>query len=129
MEQKELINELLDGGTQSIGDDLKMKEENEMCKDISIGKNQNFILMKEKVEQSRWIVMKCEEKEDVLSKNMIGEYNFIIVKYDMDLIILLQMALFKKNTMLQIPFHLLLQQNYVLMSFFWKAHLLFLRTS
>ena len=51
MQQKELIDELLDGGTQSIEDDLKMEAENELCKEISIGKNQNCILMNEKVEQ------------------------------------------------------------------------------
>ena len=30
LQQKELIDELLDGGTQSVEDDLKMKEEKEM---------------------------------------------------------------------------------------------------
>ena len=54
-----------------------------MCKDISIGKDQNCIPMKEKVEQSPWTVMKSEEKEDVLSKSKITEYNFVIVKDDM----------------------------------------------
>ena len=49
---------------------MKMEEEKEMCKDISIVKNQNYIMMKEKVEQSPWIVMKSKEKEDVLSKSM-----------------------------------------------------------
>ena len=83
LQQKELIDEFLDGGKQSIKDDLKMKTEKEMCKEIFIGKNQNCILMKEKVEQSPWIVMKSEEKEDVLSKIRIAEYNFVIVKYDM----------------------------------------------
>ena len=62
LQQNELIDEFLDGGTQSIGDDMKMKEEKEMCKDISIGKNQNYILMKEKVEQSPWTIMKYEVK-------------------------------------------------------------------
>ena len=38
--------------TQSIEDDLEMKEEKEMCKDISTRQNQNYILMKEKVEES-----------------------------------------------------------------------------
>ena len=82
MQQKELIDELLDGGKQSIEDDLKMKAEKEMCKDISIGKNQNCILMKEKVEHTPWTVMKSEEKVDVLSKSRMAEYNFVIVKYD-----------------------------------------------
>ena len=62
MQQKELIDELLDGGTQSIEDDLKMKEEKEMCKDISTRQNQNCILVKERVEESPWVVMKSEEK-------------------------------------------------------------------
>ena len=69
LKKKELIDELLYGGTQSIGVDLKMKEEKEMYKDISIGKNQNFFLMKEKVEQSPWTIMKYEGKEEVLSKS------------------------------------------------------------
>ena len=34
LQQKELISELLDGGTQSV-EDLKIKEEKEMRKDIS----------------------------------------------------------------------------------------------
>ena len=50
-----------------------MKAENEMCKDISIGKNQNCILMKERVKESPWTIMKSEEEEDVLSKSMIAE--------------------------------------------------------
>ena len=36
-----------------------------MCKDIYVVQNQNYILMKEKVEQSPWTVMKFEEKEDM----------------------------------------------------------------
>ena len=68
LQQKEIIDELLDGATQSIGSDLKMK--GEMYKDISIGHNQNCIVMKEKFEQSPWNVMKSEGKEDVLSKSM-----------------------------------------------------------
>ena len=60
-----------------------MKAEKEMCKDISIGKNHNCILMKEKVEQSPWTVMKSEEKEDVLSKSMNAEYNFVVVRDEM----------------------------------------------
>ena len=48
-----------------------------MCKDISKGKNQNYILMKEKVEQSPWTIMKSKEKKDVLSKSRIAEYNFV----------------------------------------------------
>ena len=52
LQQKELIDELLDGGTHSIEDEMKMKAEKEMCKDISIGKNQNCILMKERVKES-----------------------------------------------------------------------------
>ena len=74
LQQKELIEELLDGGTHSIEDDLKMKAEKEMCKEIYIGKNKNCILMKENVEQTPWIVMKSEEKEDVISKSRIAEY-------------------------------------------------------
>ena len=62
MQQKELIDELLDGGTQSIEDYLKMKEEKEMCKDISTRQNQYCILMKEKVQLSPWTVMKSEGK-------------------------------------------------------------------
>ena len=60
-----------------------MKEEKEMCKDIFVGKNQNYILMKEKVEQSPWTVMKYEEGEDVLSKSMIVEYNYVVVGDEM----------------------------------------------
>ena len=42
-----------------------------MYKDIYIGQNQDYILMKEKFEQSPWTVMKSEEEEeDVLSKIM-----------------------------------------------------------
>ena len=41
-----------------------------MYKDTYVGKNQNCIQMKEKVEQSPWTVMKFEEEEDVLSKSM-----------------------------------------------------------
>ena len=78
MQQKELIDELLDGGTQSIEDDLEMKAEKEMCKDISTRQDQNFILMKEEVEQSPWTVMKFEEEESVLFKSMIIEYNSVI---------------------------------------------------
>ena len=51
-----------------------------MCKDISTWQNQNYILMKEKVEESPWIVMKSEEKKDVLSKSRIAEQNCVIVK-------------------------------------------------
>ena len=50
LQQKELIDEFINGGTQPIEDDLEMKAEKEMCKYISIGKNQNCILMGEKVE-------------------------------------------------------------------------------
>ena len=49
LQQKELIDELLDGGTQSVEDYLKMKEEKEMCKDISTRQDQNHILVKERV--------------------------------------------------------------------------------
>ena len=54
-----------------------------MCKDISKGKNQNYILMKEKVEQSPWTIMKSKEKEYVLSKSMTIEYNFVVVRDEM----------------------------------------------
>ena len=67
----------------SIKDDLKMKAEKEMCKDISIGKNQNYILMKEKVEQSPCTVMKSEGNEDVFFKSMKIEYNFVVVRLGM----------------------------------------------
>ena len=83
LQQKELIYELLDGGTQPVEDDLKMKEEKEMCKDISIAQNQNYILIKEKVEQSPWTVMKSEGKEDVLSKSMTSEHNSVVVRDEM----------------------------------------------
>ena len=63
LQKKELIDEFLDEGTQSVEDDLKMKEEKEMCKDIPTRKNQNYILVKEKVRESPWTVMKSEEKE------------------------------------------------------------------
>ena len=46
LQQNELIDELIDWGTQSIEDDLKMKAEKEMCKDISIRKDQICILVK-----------------------------------------------------------------------------------
>ena len=39
--------------------------------------------MKEKVEQSPWIVMKFEGKEDALSKSMTIEYNFVVVREGM----------------------------------------------
>ena len=80
MQQKELIDELLDGGTQSVEDDLKMKEEKEMCKEISAGKNQNCILMKEKVKESPWTVMKSEGKEDVLSKSLTTKHDSVVRK-------------------------------------------------
>ena len=83
LQQKELIDELFDGGTQSVEDDMKIKEEKQMCKDIYTRKNQDCILMKERVEESPWNFMKSEEKEDVLSKRRIEEYNFVIVKDDM----------------------------------------------
>ena len=51
-----------------------------MCKDISIGKNKNYILMKEKFEQSPWTVMKSEEKEDVFSKSMMTQYKYVVVR-------------------------------------------------
>ena len=51
-----------------------------MCKDISIGKNHNCILMKERVEQSPWTVMKFEEEEDVLSKSMISEHDSVEIE-------------------------------------------------
>ena len=63
LQKKELIYEFLKGGIQSIEDDLKMKEENKMCKYISIGNNHNCILMKERVKESPRTVMKFEEEE------------------------------------------------------------------
>ena len=39
LQQKELIDELLDGGTQSIEYDQRMKEEEEMCKFIYTGRD------------------------------------------------------------------------------------------
>ena len=58
-----------------------MKEEKEMCKEISIGKNHNCILMGEKVEQSPWTVMKSEEEEeDVISKSMIAEHDYVKIR-------------------------------------------------
>ena len=50
-QQKELIDEFLDGGTSPVEDDLDMKEEKEMCKDISTRQDQNCILVKERVEE------------------------------------------------------------------------------
>ena len=78
LQQKELIDDLLDGGTQSFEDDLKRKAEEEMCKDISTRQDQNCILIKEEVEQSPWTVMKSEEEENVLFKSMITKYNSVI---------------------------------------------------
>ena len=57
-----------------------MKAEKEMCKDISIGKNQNCILMGEKVEQSPWPVMKYEEEEDVFSKRMVEGHDYVEIE-------------------------------------------------
>ena len=57
-----------------------MKVEKEMCKDISIGKNHNCILMKEKVKESPWTVMEAEEEEDVLSKIMIAEHDSVVIE-------------------------------------------------
>ena len=54
---------MLDGGTQSV-EDLKIKEEKEMSKDISTRKNQDCITMKERVEESPWTLMKSEEVGD-----------------------------------------------------------------
>ena len=51
MQKKELIDDLIDGEAHSIEDDLKMKEEKEMCKDISTRQDQNCILVKERVEE------------------------------------------------------------------------------
>ena len=51
MQQKELVDEFLDGGTHPVEDDMKIKGEKEMCKDISTRKNQDCIMMKEKVEE------------------------------------------------------------------------------
>ena len=45
-----------------VEDDKKMKEENETCKNISTWKNMNYVMIKEKVEQSPWTVKKSEEK-------------------------------------------------------------------
>ena len=80
MQQKELIDKLLDGGTHSIEDDLEMKAEKEMCKDFSIGKNQNCILMKERVKESPWTFMKLEEKDYVLFKSMIAEHDYVVIE-------------------------------------------------
>ena len=44
---------------------MKMKEEKEMCKDISIVQNQNYILMKEKFE-SKMKVSYCELEQSPL---------------------------------------------------------------
>ena len=51
-----------------------------MCKEISIGKSQNCILMKERVKESPWTVMDSEEEEDVLSKIMIEEHDFVAIE-------------------------------------------------
>ena len=50
LQQKELISELLDGGTQLV-EYLKNKEEKKMSKDISTRQDQNCILVKERVEE------------------------------------------------------------------------------
>ena len=70
LQQKEIIDEFLDGGTQSIEDDLKMKE----------GKNQNCILMKERVKESPWTVTNSEEEEYVISKSMTIEHDFFVIE-------------------------------------------------
>ena len=57
LQQKELIDELLDDRTQSVEDDKKIKGEKEMYKDISTRKNKDCIMMEW---ESPWIVMKCE---------------------------------------------------------------------
>ena len=36
--------------------------------------------MKEKVEQSPWNVMTSEEEEDVLSKSMIEEHDYVVIE-------------------------------------------------
>ena len=69
MQQKELIDEFLNGGTHSV-EDLKIKEE--MRKEISTRQNQDYILMKERVKESPWTIMESEEEEDVLFKSMIA---------------------------------------------------------
>ena len=51
-----------------------------MCKDISIGKNQNCILMKERVKESPWTVMESKEEEYVIFKSMIAEHDSIEIE-------------------------------------------------
>ena len=52
-----------------------------MRKDISTRKNQDCILMKERVKESPWIVMESEEEEeDVLSKSMIAEHDYVVIE-------------------------------------------------
>ena len=50
-----------------------------MCKDISIRKNQNCILMKERLKESSWTATKSEE-EDVLSKSIIAEHDSVVIE-------------------------------------------------
>ena len=57
-----------------------MKEDKEMCKDISTRQDQNFILMKEEVEQPPWTVMESEEEKDVMSKSMIEERDSVEIE-------------------------------------------------
>ena len=52
IQQMLLTDQFLNEGTQSIEDDIKMKEEKEMYKEISTKQNQNCILVKERVEES-----------------------------------------------------------------------------
>ena len=54
-----------------------------MFKDIYIVQNHNHILMKEKFEQSPWTVMKSQGNEDMLSKIMTVEHNFVVVRDEM----------------------------------------------
>ena len=75
MQKTELIDEFLDRGTELVEDDKKMKEEKEMCKDISTSQNQNCITMKERVEESPSTVMKSEEKEYITA-----EHDYVVIK-------------------------------------------------
>ena len=51
-----------------------------MYRDISIGGNQNYILMKEKAKQSPWTLMEFEKEEDVLSKSITTGHDCVVIK-------------------------------------------------
>ena len=57
---------------------MNMKEEKEKCKDISTRHNQDCILMKERVEESLWTVVKSGKKKD-----MTTDHHFVVTRNEL----------------------------------------------